>query len=66
MENRVVETIYPASVPKSSGVWSWILDKLGLATKVIPQTGQLDLDLIKLPWHLLNTRENDLLTIDRR
>ncbi|XP_042382981.1 uncharacterized protein LOC121975416 [Zingiber officinale] len=65
MENRVVETIYPASVQKSSGVWSWLLDKLELGTKVVSQAGQLDLDLIKLPWHLLNMRENDLLTIDR-
>ncbi|XP_042376894.1 uncharacterized protein LOC121970328 isoform X2 [Zingiber officinale] len=65
MENRVVETIYPASVQKSSGVWSWLLDKLGLGTKVVSEAGQLDLDLIKLPWHLLNMRENDLLTIDR-
>ncbi|CAL9049195.1 uncharacterized protein LOC135585727 isoform X1 [Musa acuminata AAA Group] len=65
MEKRVLETIYPACVRKSSSIWSWILDKLGLETKVVSQAGELDVDLIKFPWYLMKTRDNDLLTIDR-
>ncbi|URD74888.1 hypothetical protein MUK42_24900 [Musa troglodytarum] len=65
MEKRVLETIYPACVRKSSSIWSWILDKLGLKTKVVSQAGELDVDLIKFPWYLMKTRDNDLLTIDR-
>ncbi|THU62382.1 hypothetical protein C4D60_Mb01t04550 [Musa balbisiana] len=65
MEKRVLETIYPACVRKRSSIWSWILDKLGLETKVVSQPGELDVDLIKFPWYLMKTRDNDLLTIDR-
>ncbi|CAL9174578.1 unnamed protein product [Musa hybrid cultivar] len=65
MKKRVLETIYPACVRKSSSIWSWILDKLGLETKVVSQPGELDVDLIKFPWYLMKTRDNDLLTIDR-
>ncbi|WOK92755.1 hypothetical protein Cni_G01446 [Canna indica] len=65
MEKRVVETIYPPCVQKSSGVWSWILNKLGLGTEVVSQTEQVVLDVIKFPWYLMKTSENDLLAIDR-
>lgn len=66
MEKRVVETIYPPCVPKSSGVWGWILDKLGLGTKLVPENEMLDLDFIRFPWYLMKLGENELLTLGRR
>ncbi|KAG8086732.1 hypothetical protein GUJ93_ZPchr0010g8051 [Zizania palustris] len=60
---RTLETVYPVS-KSSSGIWSWIADKLGLRQGDTPSVN-FDADSITFPWHLLEGAENDLLVADR-
>lgn len=66
MERRVVETIYPVCVPEAHGIWSWILDKLGVAREKGPKSKEFDADSFTFPWHLIKMGENDLMVINRR
>lgn len=66
MERRTLETVFPASVSKTNGIWSWILDKLGFARAVDVQPEEFNLDSFTSPWHLLKFGENDLVIISRR
>ncbi|RCV30190.1 hypothetical protein SETIT_6G074000v2 [Setaria italica] len=61
---RTLETVYPVS-NKSSGIWSWITDKLGLRKEIAPTIQDFDADLVALPWHLIQISEDDLLVADR-
>lgn len=65
MEKRVLETVYPVSVQKNSGIWSWILDKLGLTREIVQKPEEFDLDLITFPWHLMKIGEDNLLITNR-
>ncbi|GJN39742.1 hypothetical protein PR202_gb28879 [Eleusine coracana subsp. coracana] len=65
LERRIVETVYPV-FNKSSGILSWIIDKLGLKKEVAPNIQDFDADLVALPWHLLQISEDNLLVADRR
>lgn len=65
MERRVLETVYPVSVQKSSGIWSMFLDKLGLAREVDEKPKGFELDSLSFPWHLLKLGEMDILIINR-
>lgn len=62
---RIVETVYPV-FNKSSGILSWIIDKLGLKKEVAPNIQDVDTDLVALPWHLLQISEDNLLVADRK
>jgi hypothetical protein len=62
---RTLETVYPVS-NKSSGIWSWITDKLGLRKEVAPTIQDFDADSVALPWHLIQISEDDFIVADRR
>ena len=66
MEKRMLETVYPVCVQKNSGIWSWILDKLGPAREIAQKPEEYELDLIAFPWHLMKIGEDDLLVTNRR
>ncbi|OEL18075.1 hypothetical protein BAE44_0020906 [Dichanthelium oligosanthes] len=61
---RTLETVYPVS-NKSSGIWSWITDKLGLRKEVAPTIQDFDAVSVALPWHLIQVSEDVLLVADR-
>ncbi|XP_062196351.1 uncharacterized protein LOC133899377 [Phragmites australis] len=61
---RILETVYPV-FDKRSGIWSWIMDKLGLRKEVAPTIKDFDADSVALPWHLIQISEDDLLVADR-
>uniref|UniRef100_A0A0D9X447 Uncharacterized protein n=1 Tax=Leersia perrieri TaxID=77586 RepID=A0A0D9X447_9ORYZ len=60
---RVLQTVYPAS-SKSTGIWSWLVEKLGLRREDAPSEN-FDPDSISFPWHLLKITEEDFLVADR-
>uniref|UniRef100_A0A8R7R5C4 NHL repeat-containing protein 2 n=1 Tax=Triticum urartu TaxID=4572 RepID=A0A8R7R5C4_TRIUA len=68
---RFLETVYPVFNKKGSGVWSWIIDKLGLtkedASKKDDASNIQDFNAepVVFPWHLLKISEDDLLVADR-
>jgi hypothetical protein len=61
----MLETVYPVSSKSSSGIWSWIVDKLGLRREDAPSENFIA-DSIAFPWHLLNITEDDFLVADRK
>uniref|UniRef100_A0A0E0I719 Uncharacterized protein n=1 Tax=Oryza nivara TaxID=4536 RepID=A0A0E0I719_ORYNI len=61
---RMLETVYPVSSKSSSGIWSWIVDKLGLRREDAPSENFVA-DSIAFPWHLLKLTEDDFLVADR-
>ncbi|PNT66591.1 hypothetical protein BRADI_3g14412v3 [Brachypodium distachyon] len=61
---RFLETVYPVFNKKSSGIWSWITDKLGLTKEVASNIQDFDADSVTFPWHLLQISEDDLLVAD--
>lgn len=69
---RFLETVYPVFNKKGSGVWSWIIDKLGLTKEDASKKDDasniqdFDADSVVFPWHLLKISEDDLLIADRR
>ncbi|KAF8402079.1 hypothetical protein HHK36_013031 [Tetracentron sinense] len=68
MERRIIETLYPARVTekKSSSVWSWILDKLGMERESVPKYEEFNSESLVFPWHLIDSRNNDIFIINRR
>ncbi|KAH7691587.1 Six-bladed beta-propeller TolB-like protein [Dioscorea alata] len=65
MERRVLGTVYPVPVQKSSRIWSWIMDKLGFQKESALTSEVVDLDGVTLPWHLVKLGGDDLLIINR-
>lgn len=65
LERRTLDTMLPVSVSKTSGMWSWILDKLGLAREVDVKPEEINLDLFSSPWHLLKLGDEELVIINR-
>ncbi|KAK9145987.1 hypothetical protein Sjap_005890 [Stephania japonica] len=62
---RTLETIYPSKArEKFGGVWSWILEKLGMTRSTIKEE-ELNLESLFLPWHLMRFEENSLLVANR-
>ena len=66
MGRRVLETVYPVPVQKSSRIWSWIMDKLGFQRENALTPEVVDLDGVTLPWHLVKLEGDDLLIVSRR
>ncbi|PIA61634.1 hypothetical protein AQUCO_00300866v1 [Aquilegia coerulea] len=67
MGRRTLETVYP---PCNTGnrfnhVWSWVLEKLGFGGEVASKSEDFDLEPLVTPWHLMKSRENNLLLINR-
>ncbi|KAM0919369.1 hypothetical protein ACQ4PT_008278 [Festuca glaucescens] len=68
---RILETVYPVFNKKGSGIWSWIVDKLGLTKEDtskredVLNIQDIDADSVVFPWHLLQISEDDLLVADR-
>ncbi|KAF9612278.1 hypothetical protein IFM89_038848 [Coptis chinensis] len=64
---RTIETIYPPfrTGNNISGIWNWVLDKLGIGREVAPKSKELDLEPLLTPWHLMKSRENNLLIVSR-
>ncbi|MQM09245.1 hypothetical protein Taro_042112 [Colocasia esculenta] len=65
MGRRVLETLYPVHDKKSSGIWSWILDKFSVGRKFRTESRELEEDSLSHPWHLMKSGEDDLLVINR-
>ncbi|XP_008776209.2 uncharacterized protein LOC103696382 isoform X2 [Phoenix dactylifera] len=65
MEKRMLETVYPVCVQKNTGIWSWILDKLGLAREIAQKPKEYEPDFVAFPWHLMKIGEDDLLITNR-
>ena len=67
MSTRLVETLYPADNDKGrSGLWTWILGKLGLRRDVRTKSVGSNSEPLLFPWHLLKSEDNDLLLMNRR
>ncbi|KAF5202071.1 Nhl domain-containing protein [Thalictrum thalictroides] len=67
MGRRTLETVYP---PCNTGnrfnlVWSWVLDKLGFGGEAASKTEDFDLEPLVTPWHLMKSKESNLLIINR-
>ncbi|KAK9082587.1 hypothetical protein Scep_029058 [Stephania cephalantha] len=63
---RTLETIYPSPArEKFGGVWSWILEKLGMTRRSSVKDEELNLESLFLPWHLMRFGENSLLVANR-
>ncbi|KAF3332986.1 NHL repeat-containing protein 2 [Carex littledalei] len=65
LENRLVETVHPSYVKRSSGTWNWILGKLGFGKEVPLTTQELGSSAIKSPWHVIEIEDDNLLVMDR-
>lgn len=65
LERRTLETMFPVSVTQNSGIWSWILDKLGLAKEADVKSEEFNMDLFASPWHLFKLGDRELVIINR-
>ncbi|KAJ1691693.1 hypothetical protein LUZ63_015848 [Rhynchospora breviuscula] len=65
LEKRLVETIHPPYVKRSSGIWNWMLGKLGFAKEVPLSFQELDSSAIESPRHVMEIEDGNLLVIDR-
>ncbi|KAL8139118.1 hypothetical protein V2J09_005119 [Rumex salicifolius] len=64
MEKRVVETVYPTSKDKEKGgVWTWIMNKLGMRSETKTKSDEFDSEALMFPWHLIKSKEDDDLLI---
>lgn len=68
MERRVLETLYPScsSDKKNNGLWSWIMDKLGVRRDGDTKPKEFDLQSLIFPWHMLKLENNSFLIINKR
>ncbi|XP_021907375.1 uncharacterized protein LOC110821742 isoform X2 [Carica papaya] len=67
MERRVLETLYPScsSDKKNNGLWSWIMDKLGVRRDGDTKPKEFDLQSLIFPWHMLKLENNSFLIINK-
>ena len=68
MGKRILETLYPTSNidKKSNGLWTWIMNKLGLGRSDDTKSEDLDSESLMFPWHLMKSKDDTLLIINRR
>lgn len=64
LEKRMVETVYPTCTKKSSSLWTWILDKLGIERDFDMKLEETESSLV-LPWHLIKSEDDNLYIINR-
>ncbi|KAK7836297.1 protein suppressor of quenching 1 [Quercus suber] len=67
MGKRILETLYPTSNidKKNNGLWTWIVNKLGLGRSVDTKSEDLDSESLMFPWHLMKSKDDTLLIINR-
>lgn len=67
MGTRVLETLYPPGNTKKKGLWSQIMNKLGLEKDADTNPAQFDSGLLMFPWHLMKSVDGgDFFIINRR
>lgn len=68
METRVLETLYPPGNTKKKkiGLWSQIMNKLGMEKDADTSPAQFDSGLLMFPWHLMKSVDGDFFIINRR
>ncbi|KAG6571580.1 Protein SUPPRESSOR OF QUENCHING 1, chloroplastic, partial [Cucurbita argyrosperma subsp. sororia] len=64
---RVVETLYPAnySSTKSTQLWSWIKDRLGLGSIPDREVEDFNPQSLMFPWHMIRYMDDRLLILNR-
>ncbi|XP_056842449.1 uncharacterized protein LOC108857050 isoform X2 [Raphanus sativus] len=68
IKTRVLETVYPKVIKKSGGLWSWIMEKVGIekdddtTVDADAQSEESDAPSLMFPWHILK-RDNDTLLV---
>uniref|UniRef100_A0A7N2R6H3 NHL domain-containing protein n=1 Tax=Quercus lobata TaxID=97700 RepID=A0A7N2R6H3_QUELO len=67
MGKRILETLYPTSniYKKSNGLWTWIMNKLGLGRSDDTKSEDLDSESLMFPWHLMKSKDDTLIIINR-
>lgn len=67
MGTRVLETLYPPcnTNKKKNGLWSWIVNKLGMEKDTDTKPAEFDSGLLMFPWHLIKLVDGDLFIINR-
>ncbi|EOA29702.1 hypothetical protein CARUB_v10016474mg [Capsella rubella] len=70
--SRVLETVYPKVVKKSGGMWSWIMEKLGLGkdddttVDADAKLEEFDARSLLFPWHILKKRDDESLLVSNK
>ncbi|XP_047332335.1 uncharacterized protein LOC124935935 [Impatiens glandulifera] len=67
MQRRVLETLYPASIPekKPISLWSEIISMLWVKGDDSAKPEEINSRTFLFPWHLLRSSNDDLLVINR-
>ncbi|KAL1211919.1 Protein SUPPRESSOR OF QUENCHING 1 [Cardamine amara subsp. amara] len=71
MKTRVLETVYPKVIKKREGLWSWIMEKMGLGKDddttidADAKSEEFDARSLMFPWHILKRDNDSLLVINK-
>ncbi|XP_010447752.1 PREDICTED: uncharacterized protein LOC104730208 isoform X2 [Camelina sativa] len=71
IDSRVLETVYPKVIKKSGGLWSWIMEKMGLGkddeitVDVDAKSEEFDPRSLLFPWHVLKRDDESLLVSNK-
>ncbi|ESQ49328.1 hypothetical protein EUTSA_v10020116mg [Eutrema salsugineum] len=71
IKTRVLETVYPRVIKKSGGLWSWIMEKMGLGkdddttVDADAKSEESDAHSLMFPWHILKHDDDSLLVINK-
>ncbi|KAL0744226.1 hypothetical protein Bca4012_085739 [Brassica carinata] len=71
IKTRVLETVYPKVIKKSGGLWSWIMEKMGLekdddtTVDAEAKSEESDAPSLMFPWHILKRDDDSLLVINK-
>lgn len=68
----MLETVYPKVIKKSGGLWSWMMEKMGLGkdddatVDADAKSEESDAHSLMFPWHILKRDNDSLLVINKR
>ncbi|KAG9446913.1 hypothetical protein H6P81_013041 [Aristolochia fimbriata] len=65
LQTRMLDTVYPVSSKSNSGIWSWILEKLGFRKEATVKSFEFDSNSFTGPLHLIKSGANEFLIINR-
>ncbi|CAN8260191.1 unnamed protein product [Cochlearia groenlandica] len=71
IKTRVLETVYPKVIKKSDGLWSWIMEKMGLGkdddttVDADDKSEESDAQSLMFPWHILKCDDASHLVINK-
>ncbi|KAF8077446.1 hypothetical protein N665_1035s0008 [Sinapis alba] len=71
IKTRVLETVYPKVIKKSGGLWSWMMEKMGLGegedttVEADAKSEESDAPSLMFPWHILKRDDDSLLVINK-